>query len=191
MSQSDLELMARVRAGDKSACNACINAHAPAVYRLALRLMRNEAEAQEVMQETFLKAFRAIDSFDSRSELTTWLYRIAYNTALMRLRRPVAETRSVEELSEPDDGNLVPEALFDWCCLPERDQETTEAKTELERAIGELPEKLRVVFVLRELEELPTAAVADSLQVSEDVVKTRLHRARQKLREALTGYFQD
>jgi RNA polymerase sigma-70 factor (ECF subfamily) len=189
MSQSDLELLARIHAGDKTACAQCMEEHAPAVYRLALRLMHNEAEAQEVAQETFLNAFKGIDEFDARSELTTWLYRIAYNTALMRLRRPKPEFDSVEELSEPQDGSAVPPVLFDWCCLPEPELDNSEAKAELGRAIQDLPEKLRIVFVMRELEDISTAAVAEALQVSPEVVKTRLHRARLQLRETLADYF--
>lgn len=181
--------MSRIRAGDKAACAACIETHSPGVYRLALRLMRSELEAQEVMQETFLNAFKGIETFDGRSELTTWLYRIAYNAALMRLRRKQPDWVSVDEASDPEDGALVPQELFDWCCLPEPELESTETRAELERAIADLPEKLRVVFVMRELEDLSTQAVAEALRVSEEVVKTRLHRARLQLRERLADYF--
>lgn len=189
VSQADRDLLARIRAGDKAACAACIEGHAPGVYRVALRLMRDEAEAQEVMQETFLNAFRAIDDFDGRSEIGTWLYRIATNAALMRLRRAQPDFTPVDEAADPAEGLPVPEALYDWCCLPEPELENAEARTELERAIRDLPDKLRAVFVLRELEEMSTEETAAALNVSEDVVKTRLHRARLWLRERLTGYF--
>src|SRR5512136_777910 len=109
---SDLELVARIRAGDKTAYDDCIRRHAPGVYRLALRLMRNEAEAEDVMQETFLNAFKGIDRFDGRAELRTWLYRIAYNTAMMRLRRPRPEFVPLDEAMEPEDGSAVPQQLF-------------------------------------------------------------------------------
>jgi RNA polymerase sigma-70 factor (ECF subfamily) len=189
MSQADRELLTRIRAGDKAACAACIESHAPGVYRVALRLMRDEAEAQEVMQETFFSAFRAIDQFDGRSEIATWLYRIATNAALMRLRRARPDFTSVDDAADPDDGLPVPEALYDWCCLPEPELENAEVRAELERAIQALPDRLRAVFVLRELEGLSTEAAAAALSVSEDVVKTRLHRARLWLRERLTEYF--
>src|SRR5512140_204453 len=94
---SDDELLARIRAGDKNACAACVERHSPAVYRLALRMMRNEAEAEDVVQEPFLSAFKAIDAFEGRSSLGTWLFRIAYNAALMRLRRSGPETVSVDD----------------------------------------------------------------------------------------------
>jgi RNA polymerase sigma-70 factor (ECF subfamily) len=182
-------LLARIRAGDKAACAECIEQHSPEVYRLALRLMRNEAEAEDVVQETFLSAFKGIDQFDGRANLRTWLYRIAYNTALMRHRRAEPEQIPVDEASDPEEGSLVPQALFDWCCLPEPELDRAEVRAELESAIRAMPEKLRAVFVMRELEELSTEATAEALGVSADVVKTRLRRGRMWLRERLAGYF--
>ncbi len=186
---TDQALLARLRAGDKSACAECVERHANGVYRLALRLLRDDAEAEDVVQETFLNAFKAINSFDGRSKLSTWLYRIAYNAALMRLRRSRPLTVSVDDPELSDDGFETPRQLFDWCCLPEQDFETDEARAQLEEAIQELPEKLRAVFVLRELEGLSTEETAQALGVSAEAVKTRLHRARLRLRERLSAYF--
>lgn len=186
---SDPQWLARLRAGDKAACAECIERHSPGVYRLALRLTRNPAEAEDVVQETFLNAFKAIGSFEGRSELGTWLYRIAYNAAMGRLRRKRLDTVAVEQVTAPDDSLPVPRQLFDWCCLPEPDFHTTEARAQMEAAIAELPEKLKVVFVMRELEGLSTQETADALGTSLEVVKTRLHRARLWLRERLSGYF--
>jgi RNA polymerase sigma-70 factor (ECF subfamily) len=185
------ELAERLRAGDKAACAQCVELHADGLYRLALRLLHSETEAEDVLQETLLSAFRAIQSFDGRSSLKTWLYRIAYNAALMRLRRHEPFTVSVDEPGPADEGKLVPQELFDWCCLPERDFESAEARAELEQAIRELPEKLRAVFILRELEGLSTAETAQTLGIAGPVVKTRLHRARLWLRERLTPYFSE
>ncbi len=187
------KLIARLKTGDKSACAECIEHHAPQVYRLALRITENEAEAEDVLQETFLNAFKAIDKFEGRSGLGTWLYRIAYNTALMRLRRPSHKTPtlSVEETLAQEEGRPVPRQLFDWCCLPEQDFETDEIKSELNQAITELPQALQAVFVLRELEGLSTQETAVALDLTPSNVKVRLHRARLWLRERLTGYFKD
>jgi RNA polymerase sigma-70 factor (ECF subfamily) len=185
--ETDAALLSRIRAGDKSACAECIEIHSPGIYRLALRMMRNEADAEDVVQETFLSAFRGIDSFDGRSSLRTWLYRIAYNAALMRLRRPGPETVPVDEAAEPEEGGSVPQELFDWRDLPEAELENSEVREELERAIRDLPEKLRAVFVMRELENISTEETAAALSISEDVVKTRLHRARLWLRERLSA----
>jgi RNA polymerase sigma-70 factor (ECF subfamily) len=187
--ETDHRLLERIRAGDKSACAECVESHSAEVYRLALRLTGSEAEAEDVMQDTFLSAFKAIDSFQGRASLSTWLYRIATNAALMRGRRASPETVSVDDPDLFDEGLPLPRSLFDWCCLPERDFETVEARAELEQAIGELPEKLRAVFVLRGLEGLSTEATAETLDLSVDVVKTRLHRARLWLRERLSPYF--
>jgi RNA polymerase sigma-70 factor (ECF subfamily) len=191
MNETDDEaaLIERLQAGDKSACAQCIEIHSPGVYRLALRLMQNEAEAEDVMQETFLNAFKAIEGFEGRSGLGTWLYRITYNTAMMRLRRPQQYLLSVEETLTEGEGNMIPKQLFDWCCLPEEDFASDEVQRELERAIHELPEKYKAVFVLRELEELSTQETAATLDITPSAVKVRLHRARLWLRERLSPYF--
>ena len=185
----DRALLARIRAGDKAACAECIERHSPEVYRLALRLTRNEAEAEDVVQETFLSAFKGIDQFDGRANLRTWLYRIAHNAALMRLRGAKADLVSIDDASEPEDGAPVPQVLFDWCCLPEPEMDRAEVRAELEQALGEMPEKLRAVIVMRELEGMSTQAAAEALEVSAEVVKTRLRRARLWLRERLSAYF--
>ena len=187
--EADRALLARIQAGDKAACAECIDAHSPGLYRLARRLTPTESDAEEVVQETFLSAFKAIDRFEGHAGLSTWLYRIAHNAALMRLRRFEPESVSVDTPALDADLATVPRQLFDWCCLPESDYDTAEARQELERAIHALPEKLRAVFVLRELEGLSTEATAAALDLSLEVVKTRLHRARLWLRERLSDYF--
>ncbi len=187
--ETDRALIERIRRGDKLACAECVERHSAGVYRVALRLTGHEAEAEDVVQETFLSAFKAIDSFEGRSSLSTWLYRIAHNAALMRLRRVRLDQVSVDDEEIFGEGLETPRQLHDWCCLPERDFESSEARAELEWAIRELPEKLRAVFVMRELEGLSTEETAEALDVSLDVVKVRLHRARLQLRERLSSYF--
>jgi RNA polymerase sigma-70 factor, ECF subfamily len=181
-------LLERIRAGDRFACDDCVRQHSPGVYRLALRLMRDEAEAEDVMQETFLSAFKGIHRFDGRATLRTWLYRIAYNAALMRLRGPKYEFLSVDGAGEPEDGSPIPQQLFDWSRLPEQQLENAELRSEMEKAIKDLPEKLRAVFVMRELEELSTEETAKALGVKAEAVRSRLHRARLWLRERLSIY---
>ncbi len=181
------DLYARIQAGDKSACDECIRIYTPMVYQLALRILGDEAEAEDVTQETFLNAFKAIDQFEWRSEISTWLYRIAYNAAVGRLRKRRDTSLSVEELAVRTDGQNLPRQLYDWCCLPERDFETARAREQLERAISSLPDNLKSVFVLRILEDLSTRQVAETLDISEDNVKTRLRRARLFLQNELRG----
>lgn len=186
----DQEILERIQAGDKSACALCIETYGAPLYRLALRLMQDEAEAEDIVQESFMNAFKGIDSFEGRSGLGTWLYRITYNTAMMRLRKPSPDTISVETtLVNSDEGFKVPEQFYDWCCLPEADFQTDEVRAQLEAAIATLTPSLRSAFTLRELEGLSTREAAETLQVSEDVVKTRLRRARLQLREELSEFF--
>jgi RNA polymerase sigma-70 factor (ECF subfamily) len=186
---NEQRLLQRIKEGDKSACAECIDLHSPGVYRLALRMVSSPEEAEDIVQETFLNAFRTIDAFEGRSRLGTWLYRIAYNAALMRLRKKQPLYVSIDPPALEEEEMVTPIQLFDWCCLPEDDFQTSEARTELERAIAELPETLRAVFVLRELEGLSTEETAQVLNVSLSNVKVRLHRARLWLRERLSTYF--
>ncbi|GJM41533.1 MAG: RNA polymerase subunit sigma-24 [Ardenticatenaceae bacterium] len=178
------EIIARIQAGDKSACDECIALHTPALNRLLLRLLGNEQDAEDVLQETFLNAFRAIDKFEGRSSLSTWLYRIAYNAAMMRLRKPKAHTVSVEETMDETPG-YIPRQLFDWCCLPEESYDSEEVQTQLRQAISTMPESLQTVFILREFEGMSTAETAVTLKISPSAAKVRLHRARQWLRDTL------
>ena len=187
---SDEELLNRIRSGDKSACDLCIEKHGPNLYRLALSLIHNEADAEDVVQESFINAFNAIDSFEGRSSLGTWLYRITYNNAMMRLRGSPPDPLSVENtLDLGEEGFVVPQQFIDWCCLPEEDFHTEEVRLELEKAVGTLSPTLSSTFILRDLEGLSTRETADALEISEDAVKTRLRRARLHLRENLSDYF--
>ncbi|WP_119072909.1 RNA polymerase sigma factor [Aggregatilinea lenta] len=186
---NDMDLVARLQAGDEAAYAQLVEENAARVYRLALRMMGNEADAEDVLQETFLSAFKAIDHFEARSSVSTWLYRIASNAALMRLRRKEPEQVSVDEPIERDDGEMLPRQLFDFCCLPEDDLLREEAREEMAHAIDDLPPTLRSVFVLRDIEGLSTEETANALDLSVPAVKSRLMRARLKLRERLSAYF--
>ncbi|MCD4686102.1 MAG: sigma-70 family RNA polymerase sigma factor [Anaerolineae bacterium] len=187
--QGDAALVERLKAGDQAAYAELVDQHGGRVFRLALRMMGNESDAEDVLQETFLSAFKAIDRFEARSSLGTWLHRIASNAALMRLRRKEPVTVSVEEPIERDDGDLIPRQFFDFCCLPEEDLMREEARAEMARAVDELPTTLRSVFVLRDIEGLSTQETAEALDLSISAVKSRLMRARLKLRERLSVYF--
>ncbi len=186
----DNVLLDRIRTGDRAACEDCIRLHATGVYRFALRLTRNETEAEDVVQDTFLNAFKGIDSFEGRASLRTWLFRIAYNAAMMRIRKRQPEFVSIEEATDPAEGIPLPAAFFDWSSLPQTELEKTEVREEMEKAISKLPSKLREVFIMRELEELSTEETARVLDITQETVKTRLHRARMWLRDRLTSYFE-
>jgi RNA polymerase sigma-70 factor (ECF subfamily) len=187
----DRELVARIKQGDLSACAECVALHSDGIYRLAYRLMGNESDAEDVVQETFLSAFKAIERFDGRSSLGTWLFRIAYNAAMMRLRRKQPRFLSVDQPLKTSEGDEIPRQLMDWCCLPEVEFASDEARTEIGEAVSALPERLKAVFVLRELEGHSTVETAEILEISPEAVKTRLHRARLWLRERLSDYFSE
>ncbi len=178
-----------LRAGDRAELARVVEAYSGSIYRLANKMLQNPQDAEDVLQETFIKAMRGLPGFDGRSSLSTWLYRIATNEALMALRRRKHVTVSIEEPAEGEDAEQDAMEIVDWCCLPEKELLSSEARRELDRAVESLPHSLRVVFVLRDLEGLSTQETAEVMDLSEMAVKTRLSRARLKLRQELTGYY--
>lgn len=178
-----------LRSGDREAFAAMVDEYSSQLYRLALRMLGNPQEAEDVLQETFINAFKHMKQFEGRSQLSTWLYRIAANQALMRLRKNEPDMVSVDEPQQLGSGESVPRQLKDWCCLPEAEFMTSEAQAQLDQAIGELSSALRAAFVLRDLQGLSTRETAEILDISESAVKTRLLRARLELREKLSTYF--
>jgi RNA polymerase sigma-70 factor, ECF subfamily len=151
------------------------------VYGIALRVTGSPSDAEEVMQDAFLQAFRSWSTFRGESAPTTWLYRIAVNAALMRVR----SRRDVELLSERDEGDEV----ADWSGDAAQSVLRGELRQQLETGITRLPEDLRVALILRDVEGLSTAETAAALDLSEATVKSRLHRARVLLRRYLADLF--
>ena len=180
-----------LRAGDRAEFARFVEAYSGVIYRLALKILGNPQDAEDVLQETFIKAFRHIAGFDGRSKLSTWLYRIGTNEALMILRRRKINPLSIDEPDEGAQEEQEPLEILDWCCLPEGEMMSSEARKHLDSAIDQLPQSLRVVFLLREIEGLSTLETAEVLNLSEMAVKTRLSRARLRLRELLTSYFSE
>ncbi|RPI30077.1 MAG: sigma-70 family RNA polymerase sigma factor [Chloroflexota bacterium] len=187
--QPEMFSLEAVRAGDPSEFAKLIEAYSGPIYRLALRMLNNPQDAEDILQETFLKAYRHMGSFDGRSKISTWLYRIATNEALMHLRRKHPEAISIDEPGDPADEEQAPLQIVDWCCLPEEELLSAEGRVLLDRAVDTLPHRLRVVFLLRDIEGLSTRETADVLGLSENAVKTRLSRARLRLREQLSTYY--
>ncbi len=182
-----------LRRGDPVEFARLVDAYSGMIYRLANRILQNPQDAEDILQETFIKAYNALPRFDGRSRLSTWLYRIATNEALMLLRKkrpPMVSVDSPVGSGHGEDDGL-PLQIVDWCCLPESELMSEEARRHLDRSIEALPEALKAVFVLRELEGLSVRETAQVLEISEAAVKTRLHRARLALREALTVYFRE
>jgi RNA polymerase sigma-70 factor (ECF subfamily) len=179
----------RLQTGDPLAFAQLVEENHGQVYNLALRMLGDPQEAEDVLQETFLSAYKALPGFEGRSSLSTWLYRIASNASLMRLRRKQPDTISVDEPLTLDAGNSLPRQLVDWSNLPEEELLSSESRQAMDEAVSELPEPLRIVFILRDLQGLSTAETGEVLGLSEGAVKTRLHRARLWLRERLSTYF--
>lgn len=180
----------RLRAGDRAEFGRFVEATSPAIYRLALRILNDPRDAEDVLQETYLKALKALPAFEGRSSLNTWLYRIAVNEALMLVRKRHPTVPVTEEPEEEDEGELGQGMqIIDWCCLPENELVTGESKRSINQAIASLPHNLRTVFLLRDVEGLSIRETAQALEISEMNVKTRLLRARLKMREALSTYY--
>ncbi len=178
-----------LRAGDRVEFARLVEANYEMIYRLAIRMVNDPQDAEDILQETFLKAYRHLKGFDGRSRLSTWLYRIATNEALMFLRRKKLDTVSIDETPDMADDDQEPVQIVDWCCMPEEEMMSSEAKSYLDQAVGKLAPNLRVVFVLRDIQGLDTQEVSQVLDLSETAVKTRLSRARMQLREELSGYY--
>lgn len=188
--QNQLSLEA-LRNGDRTEFARLVESYDTPIYRLALKMLANEQDAEDVLQTTFLKAFQHIRDFEGRSSLSTWLYRIAVNEALMLLRRKGPEI-SMDADPEDAEGEMpMPKQFTDWSYLPEQEFISTEVKKQLDRAIQKLPEKLRLVFLLRDIEGLSIKETSETLNLTETAVKTRLLRARLQLRELLSTYFSE
>jgi RNA polymerase sigma-70 factor, ECF subfamily len=177
---SDAELVARIRAGESGLFALVMRRYNQRLYRAARSILRDEAEAEDSLQQAYLNAFRNLDQFEDRASLATWLTRIAVHEALARVRRRRRST-GVETMEMDLDQDFEAPVPGD----PERLAHTAEVRRLLENAIDTLPIAYRCVFVLREVEGLSTAETAESLSVSADVVKTRLFRARAHLRQEL------
>lgn len=167
-----------------------VEVYSSPIYRLALNMLGSEQDAEDVLQETFIKAFKGIQGFKEQSNLSTWIYRIAINEALMILRKARRIAGSLDDSDETDD-DVEPREVVDWCCLPEESFLREEVRNELDAAIKLLPEKLRIVFILRDMEDMSIRDTASTLGITEMAVKTRLLRARLQLRENLTRYFRE
>ena len=178
-----------LRSGDRAEFALLVDEYYEMIYRLAIKMVNNPQDAEDILQETFIKAYRHLEKFDGRSSLSTWLYRIATNEALMFLRRQKPEPVSVDQTLDTSEGEVEPLQIIDWSSLPEEELMSAEAQVYLDKAVEKLSPSLRVVFVLRDIQSLSTRETAEVLNISETAVKTRLSRARLQLREELTSYY--
>jgi RNA polymerase sigma-70 factor (ECF subfamily) len=187
--ETDDALVARLQRGDGSAFEAIVRAHGGRLLSVARRFLGNNEDAQDAVQDAFIRAYKAIHTFEARAQLHTWLHRILVNTALMKLRerrrRPTASIENLLPTYSADGHQAVPSR--DWSDAVLERKETAAIVRE---AIERLPDLYREVLVLRDIEEKDTAEAAQLLGTTANVVKVRLHRARQALRTLLDREFQ-
>ena len=188
--RDDAELVRLAQAGDTRAFDELVRRYRDKVYRLSYKILRHEDDAAEALQDAFLSAYRGLKNFKAESTFSTWLYRIATNASLMKYRRRRDGHVSLEQ-SQSGDSTGEPLQIPDWSAQPLTELLTLETREVMDEGIERLPEELRTVFVLRDVEGLSNAEVADVLHLSVAAVKSRLHRARIVLRDRLNRYFAD
>ena len=186
--QDEAGLLARLRTGDEAAYEELVRTETRHLLAVARRLLRNEEDAQDAVQQAFLSAFRALPEFNGQSRLTTWLHRIVTNAALMKLRtRGRRPEDSIEDLLPTfiDDGHHT-EQFAEWALPADKKLLRRETRAQVRAAIEALPDGYRTVLLLRDIEEMSTEEAARALGVNPNTVKIRLHRARQALLKRLT-----
>ena len=179
-------------AGDRAEFARLVDVYSGSIYRLGLKMLGNPQDAEDVLQNTFMNAMMRLSSFEGRASVATWLYRIATNEALMLIRKRKPVFSLEHEVQEGELGiieDLKPSVFADWSGLPEDELLSVEGRNILDTTIQSLPETLRIVFILRDIEGLSIKETADTLNLTETNVKTRLLRARMYLRERLSTYY--
>ncbi|TCK75827.1 RNA polymerase RpoE-like sigma-24 subunit [Acidipila rosea] len=185
----DVLLVNRAREGDVQAFEKLVKQYDRQVFRIAQHITQNREDAEDVVQDAFLKAYEKLNQFQGNSKFYTWLVRIAVNEALMRLRkRRTGKMVSIDEDVETEEGSM-PRDLADWGPDPEQQYNQSELAEILRKTIQGLPPGFRIVFVLRDVDGLSTEETAETLGLSIPAVKSRLLRARLQLRERLSRYF--
>ncbi|OGF09181.1 MAG: hypothetical protein A2W00_12325 [Candidatus Eisenbacteria bacterium RBG_16_71_46] len=188
--RDDAELVRLAQASDNRAFDELVRRYRDKVFRLSFKILRQEDDAAEALQDAFLSAYRGLKKFKAESTFSTWLYRIATNASLMKYRKRRDDHFSLDQ-SQSNDEDAETLQLPDWSTQPVQDLLDAETREVMAEGIQRLPEELRTVFVLRDVEGLSNAEVAEVLELSVAAVKSRLHRARIALRERLNRYFGD
>jgi len=186
----DDELVRLAQGGENRAFDELVRRYQDKVYRLSYKILRHEDDAAEALQDAFLSAYRGLKNFKAESTFSTWLYRVATNASLMKYRKRRDNHISLDQ-SQSQNDEAEPMQLPDWSALPLDELLTAETREVMAESIERLPDELRKVFVLRDIEGLSNAGVGDLLGLSVAAVKSRLHRARIALRERLNRYFAD
>lgn len=181
-------ILALARSGDEEAVRCLVARHNQLLFRVARGYVSDDAEAEDVVQETYARAFTRLDTFRGGSAFSTWLTRIAINEALQRIRKRRPTTgldNIVEAAPHAHGGNVVMFPIVPTAPDPEEETGRERIRITLEKAVDELPEPFRAVFILRDVQGLSTARTASCLSIEAGTVKTRLHRARRLMRESI------
>src|SRR5579872_1737113 len=185
----EMALVQAAKAGDVQAFEQLIKKYDRNVFRIAQHITQNREDAEDVLQDAFLKAYENLEQFQGNSKFYTWLVRIAVNESLMKLRkRRTGKMVSIDEDIQTEEGSM-PREIADWSPTPEQNYRQSELADILQKTINGLPAGFRTVFVLRDVEGLSTEETAEMLNLSVPAVKSRLLRARLQLRERLNRYF--
>jgi RNA polymerase sigma-70 factor, ECF subfamily len=187
--EDEPQIVAAAKRGDQEAFEELVNRYERRIFRVTLHITQDAADAEDAMQDAFVKAYQHLHEFQGDSRFYTWLVRIAVNEALMRLRKRRPNVFSLDEPVQGDD-NAMPREIEDWGPSPEQRYEQREMSSILERVIAKLEPIYRAVFVLRDVGEVSTEDTAKILGISIPAVKSRLLRARLKLRDLLSPYFE-
>ena len=192
--QEDRELLSRAQAGDADAFEALVARHRDDVFALALRITRSEADAAEITQDTFLSAYQHLPQFRGDAAFGSWVYRIAANNALMRLRRQRVKQAAESELRGPEfneRGSLVDPPNPNFVRAADEEMLDAELGAAIQQATDQLPESYRQVFLLRDVDGLSYDEIAAVTGESVAAIKSRLHRARLALREAIEAFYRE
>ena len=179
---SDEEVVTRVLAGETAMFEIVMRRHNQRLYRVARAILRNDGEAEDVMQDAYVRAYEHLDQFAGRAKFSTWLTRIAVHEALARQHRG-SRYQELEPMSEREGDPM--DRFASLAPSPEQQASNSEIRRLLEEAVEKLPDAYRTIFMLRDVEDMSTSDAADVLEITEDNVKVRLHRARALLRKSL------
>jgi RNA polymerase sigma-70 factor (ECF subfamily) len=189
---SDSILLEKIKTGDYQAFESLVTRYESKVYRLAIRMLRNPQDAEDALQETFLQVHRGLPGFEGRSAFSTWLFRLATNVCLMKIRHRETEPSKLLPLEDylPRHENGEVPQMVDWTIRPEEALLSKESREKMMEALEKIPPEYRAVFILRDMEGFSNGETGESLGISVAAVKSRLHRARLALRGLLSNYFE-
>jgi RNA polymerase sigma-70 factor (ECF subfamily) len=187
--EDDLTLVHATKRGDVAAFDKLVKRYHRTLLRIAQSVTHNREEAEDAVQEAFFKAYQKLDQFQEKAKFSNWMIRIVLNEGLMKLRKQRSAREEPLDSNLPGDSYVLPRDQADWFPNPQEFYRGVEFRKILVKCLGSLQPRLRVVFVLRDIEELSIGETCEALSLSAVAVKSRLFRARLQLRERLTGYF--